>query len=63
MARKSSIAILLEAMGRMSPCAITRFMWSSASAFSHTEVQCVSNSLNVDGSDTSPPGVAMMASG
>ena len=46
---------------RVSPWAITRFMWSSGSACSHTVVQCASSRLKVAGSDTRPPGVAITA--
>ena len=60
---RSSIASALAAIGRMSPCAATRCMWSSGLAFSHTVVQCASNSLKVAASDTMPPGVAITASG
>jgi len=57
------MASLLWAMGRMSPCAMTRFMWSSGLACSHTVVQWLSSRLKLAGSETMPPGVAITASG
>ena len=63
MRRRSSIASRLAAIGRRSPWAATRFMWSSGVACSHTVVQWFSSRLKLAASDTSPPGVAMTASG
>ena len=56
------MASLLAAIGRMSPWATTRPMCSSGAALNHTVVQWASSSLNVAGSDTMPPGVAMTTS-
>ena len=53
------MARALLAIGRMSPCSITRFMCSSGSARTHTVKQDDSNSSMVPGSVTMLPLVAM----
>ena len=56
------MASRLAAIGRVSPWAATRLMCSSGAALSQTVVQWASSWLNVAGSETMPPGVAITTS-
>ena len=57
------MASVLPAIGRRSPCAITRFMCSSGVARNQTVKQRASSRSNVAGSDTMPPPVDSTARG
>ena len=61
MRRKSCIASVLAAMGRVSPWAKTRAMWSSGVACNQIVKHCPSSRVKVASSDTKPPGVANTA--
>jgi len=59
MVRRSLIASLLSCIRLGAAWPITRFMWSSGVARSHTVKQCESNKLSVRVSGTNPHGDAM----